>query len=127
MSVLEGLPLFAATPAARSKLEKAFWKFHDSHPGVYTKLVELARLWKSKRGVERLGIATLYEACRWTIAISGLDLCGIKLNNNHRAYYARLIMEREPDLVDFFQLRQQRRQASIGPKGSTLEPSIHRS
>lgn len=124
--MIDDLPLFASRAEARSRLEKAFWEFHRKHPSVYRKLVCLARQWKERRGVAHLGIATLYEAARWTLIMDDRDESGIKLNNNHRAFFARLIMEKEPDLSDFFQLRRQKRQSTIGPSNGVLQMGGHR-
>lgn len=107
----------------QSKLELAFWEFHKSHPEVYRRLVKLARDW-FKRGRGRIGIATVFETARYTLAME-TDSDGLKLNNNHRAFYARLIMEREPDLDGMFGLRKQKIQATIGPDNDDLPPSDH--
>jgi hypothetical protein len=122
--MIEDLPLFAQTKESRSKLEKAFWDFHERHPSVYRKLVSLARQWKEKRGATRLGIATLYETARWSLLLD-CDAAGIKLNNNHRAYFSRLIAQNEPDLREMFQFRQQRIAATIGPDNARLPVSLH--
>jgi hypothetical protein len=114
---------FAPPGKQRSKLEQAFWDFHEEHPSVYDTLVMLARDWKERR-VQRIGIATVFETARYLLEIERDD-DGLKLNNNHRAYYARLIMRDEPDLEDIFRLRQQRIQATIGPDNDGLEPGGH--
>lgn len=103
------LPLF---PDDKSKLEAAFWVFHKSHPEVYEKLVQLAREWRTKH-VRRIGIATVFETARYTLDIERSDDDGFKLNNNHRAYYSRLIMRDEKDLAGVFSLRQQRIESSL--------------
>lgn len=84
--------------------ETAFDRFHADNPRVYEVLVRLAREWVARTGRHKLGIATLYERTRWEIALATSDP-DFKLNNNFRAYYARLIMLREPDLAGLFDLR----------------------
>jgi len=64
----------------------------------------LAREWVARFGSHKLGIATLYERARWEIALATTD-ADFKLNNNFRAYYARLIMAHESDLEGLFDLR----------------------
>jgi hypothetical protein len=81
-----------------------FEKFHTDNPRVYATLVMLARQWIDRTGHSKLGVATLYERARWDIAISTNDP-NFKLNNDHRAFYARLIMLQEPDLAGLFKLR----------------------
>lgn len=82
-----------------------FEQFHADNPRVYTVLVGLAREWVRRTGQHKLGIATLFERARWEIAIATNDP-DFKLNNNYRAYYARLIMLQESDLQGMFELRQ---------------------
>lgn len=94
-------------PENQSKIEAAFWKFHCEHPEVYRELVRLAREMVS-RG-ERFGIATIYEVLRWQrsgVVALGTGRPAPKLNNNFRAYYARLMMKREPDLEGVFNVRE---------------------
>jgi len=81
-----------------------FEAFHAVNPRVYVTLVRLAREWVSRTGSHKLGIATLYERTRWEIAIKTSDP-DYKLNNDFKAYYARLIMFSEPDLNGLFDLR----------------------
>lgn len=86
-----------------------FQRFHEQHPSVYKQLVRLAYQWKDS-GNEQLGIATLFERLRWewhtgTVRDSST---GYKLNNNYRAYYARLIMDNNPELRGMFNLRAQK-------------------
>jgi hypothetical protein len=84
--------------------ETAFDRFHGDNPRVYEVLVRLAREWVGRFGSHKLGIATLYERARWEISLATND-ADFKLNNNFRAYYARLIMAQEPDLAGLFDLR----------------------
>ena len=63
-----------------------------------------AREWIAHTGRHKLGIATLYERARWEITLTTTDP-DFKLNNDYRAYYARLLMLCEPDLEDMFNLR----------------------
>ena len=98
-------------------LEPAFWRFHEAHPEVYMHLLRFAVEWRQARGPgAHLGISALWERVRWEIEIaSDRATDEPKLNNSHRASYARLLMHREPDLRGIFVLRQQRVQSSIGP------------
>ena len=82
----------------------AFRAFHRANPGVYVALVAMARDLK-RRGHSTYGIGGMFEVLRWhhALATVGDDF---KLNNNHRALYAREIMQNEPDLEGFFQLRE---------------------
>ena len=112
---------------SESKLEAQFWAFHIQHPKVYRTLVYFARQWREKRGPDAIcGIGALYERARWEMWFESLgDTPPPKLSNNHRAYYARLLMERNPDLEGIFRLKRQRVQATFGPGNETLEPNEH--
>jgi len=101
------LPLFDKRPAFLVGEEaNAFWLFHQDNPGVYRLLVRLAREWKQATG-RKIGMKAITERARWEYAIQTTG--GIyQLNNNHTAYYARLIMARERDLAGLFNLREQR-------------------
>lgn len=81
-----------------------FAAFHYLNRHVYRVLVALARQWVSLTGRGKLGIGALYERARWELAVTTMDP-DYKLNNNFRAYYARMIMAFEPDLDGMFDLR----------------------
>jgi len=89
-----------------SKLERDFLVFHATNPHVYDKFVELARLAK-RRGYHRWSANGIFERLRWFYAFETVG-DPFKLNNNFRAYYARLAMGREPDLQGFFAVRRTR-------------------
>lgn len=87
-------------------LEDNFRRFHAANPHVYEMLVKLARRWR-RRGTGKCGIGMLYETARWYLNLAG-EGEPMHLNNNYRAFYARLMMEREPDLRGLFETRRQR-------------------
>jgi hypothetical protein len=107
-----------------SKLEIAFVAFHAANPIVYDQLVLHAREWKLG-GHTRLAICTLYEHTRWTLAFGRAPGDSFKMSNNHRAYYARLIMEQEDDLAGFFTLRTLKFPCTFGPDNSGLSSGEH--
>jgi len=88
-------------------LEDNFLRFHAQNPRVYQELVSLAFRWRERRPGEKCGIGMLFEVARWNLLISTAGE-PVKLNNNYRAFYARMIMEHEPDLDGLFELRRQR-------------------
>lgn len=95
-------------------IEERFEEFHAANPGVYLELRRLS-LRLVDAGQTRFGIATVYEALRY----SQLQTYGdsFKLNNSYRALYARLLMEQEPRLAGVFETRQLR-----APVLSSTEP-----
>jgi hypothetical protein len=87
-------------------LEQQFAEFHQANPHVYSALRHLAL--DAARHGRRLGIGMLFEVLRWQYAMTTTDEASeFKLNNNYRAFYARLLMEREPDLDGYFETRTQ--------------------
>lgn len=95
-------------PEAFRDLARSFERFHAANPGVYATLVRLARRAKQE-GHTQIGISMLWEIMRWEVLVGDTKLGeGYKLNNNHRAFFARRIMEQEPDLEGMFATRRQR-------------------
>jgi hypothetical protein len=89
----------------KQTLQQRFTVYHEANPQVYRRLVAMARELRS-RGVQRYGIAALWEVLRYqSLTTTDTDGLPFKLSNNHRAYYARLIHQNEPDLDGFFTTR----------------------
>ena len=82
-----------------------FRAFNYANPWIMDRLVEMARRLKS-RGINQYGIAALWEVLRydWTVRTDD-PTSTLKLNNDYRAFYAREIMRRHPDLDGFFSTR----------------------
>jgi hypothetical protein len=89
--------------------KEQFEKFHRENPFVYNLLCDFARQVKST-GLEHYGIKALMEQVRWhvTFVTYEYEPGKFKLNNNTAPFYARLIMEQEADLEDFFRIRVQK-------------------
>lgn len=92
-------------------VQTKFAEYHAENPQVYATLRHFAIRAKQK-GHARLSINMLFERVRWETAIEGRDDT-FKMNNNYRAYYARLLMEQEPELRDFFETRRSRADAEL--------------
>ena len=90
-----------------TKNDKKFRLFHFDNPQVFTTLVSMARDFRSVRPGRQIGIATLWEALRWhySLDIKKSD-DAYKLNNNHKAFYARMMMAAHEDLEGLFVLRE---------------------
>jgi hypothetical protein len=88
-----------ATP--REKFEA----FHQANPKVYEELEALAGEMVT-RGRKRIGIGMLFEVLRWNYYLATTDPdSDFKLNNNNRAFYARLLMDNHPDWQGLFETR----------------------
>lgn len=83
--------------------EAAFEEHQRENPKLYAVLRRFA-LEARRAGRERLGIAMLYERVRWYTTVETKD-DSFKLNNNWRAWYARKLMNEEPELAGMFETR----------------------
>ena len=90
---------------AKKSLQQSFTEFHESNPDVYRALERLAlQMWE--RGRRRIGIGMLFEVLRWDYYLQTNDPnSDLKLNNNYRAYYARLLMSNHPEWVGLFKTK----------------------
>lgn len=92
-------------PEGNDSITMSFVSFHRANPEIYFRLREMALKLKRK-GHEHWCIAGLFEVLRWDIAVeTAHDEDGFKLNSNHRALYARMLMLNEPMLEGFFRTR----------------------
>ena len=104
---------------AQSQLEEKFLEFHSKHPEVYAALSKFAHQWRDRKGPDaRLGIKLVSARVRWELSLGAKDETP-RLNNNHSAFYARLLMAREPALDGMFFLKKQRYESTIGADDET--------
>lgn len=94
-------------------IERKFYEFHANNPWVYAKLREMALKLK-RSGRTTYGIAVLFEVLRYEYAIHTISDDGLKLNNNYRALYSRMLAQNEPELREFFRMRLRRPKNTIG-------------
>lgn len=80
-----------------------FLAYHEANPQVYDQLRRFA-LEAVAKGTMRLSINLLFERLRWftTVETQGDPF---KVNNTYRAWYARLLMQQEPELAGVFETR----------------------
>lgn len=92
--------------AMRKGVPSAWWRFHVAHPAVAVDLARLARQ-LLRKGHTRLSIAMLWETLRFRYLLgSRPDEPGPRFNNNHRAMYARYLMEVHADFAGVFEVRE---------------------
>lgn len=84
-------------------LEERFEAFHEANPQVFRLIVDKA-LRARRSGVRRWSMNGIFEVIRWETNVQSRG-DGWKLNNSYRALYARLAMEKEPELEGFFETR----------------------
>jgi len=96
---------FGASAAQRraDQIFNAFARFHSENPKVW-ELFERFTLEAVTAGREFYSSNAIFERIRWHVDIetSGGE---VKLNNNFRAYYARLFHARHPRMGQFFRNR----------------------
>jgi len=92
-------------------LEAAALEFHKANPHV---LREIARvcLKVQRAGRRRWSVNAAFEVVRYNADVT-TDHRVYKLNNNHRAFYARWIMRDFPELAGFFATRDQGRVVQV--------------
>jgi len=92
------------TPRIKSKLEKSFDRFHAENPHVYDALREVCL--EMRETLKHWEINGAFVLVRYNhIKTTGEDF---KMNNSYRAFYARMLMAREPKLEGFFKTRTSR-------------------
>jgi hypothetical protein len=85
----------------------SFHRFHEANPHVYKTLVFKCRQWRKRHREEKLGIRMLWESMRWDFAMKTetTETPEFKLNNNYTSFYARIIMDNNPELRGIFEIR----------------------
>ena len=86
-----------------TRLEIEFWIFHFTNPHVYKLFCHFTRQ-AITRGYKRFSVSMVIERVRWETMVVTTDP-DFKINNNHRAYYARLWMHDNPEYGEFFETR----------------------
>lgn len=99
------LPFEENNPPPKKDLRKEAEKFIVEKPEVYRLFARFA-LQMLERGRRRFGISLLTERVRWEVLTTWApDERGLKINNNHRPYIARQLIEDHPELEDVIQCR----------------------
>lgn len=89
----------------RKPINERFAEFHADNPHVYRELRRLS-FELLDAGNEVISMAMLFEHLRFSHLTSRDRSSEFKLDNSYRAYYARLLMEREARLQGRFRLRE---------------------
>jgi hypothetical protein len=101
-----------------SHLVGQFFTYHRANPTFFSLLHKFACQVRD-RGRKHFGIAAIFERVRWEMAMETTDPQGFKLNNNLRAYYARLLALYDPTLAELFETRALTRRT---PEEETHDP-----
>ncbi len=114
MTQLDLLSTTTSAPSkpARPTLEQRFQLFHKENPHVFARMLELARA-RLDRGERWISVKALWEELRASLAKRELAYDAdyepeFKLNNNHTAFYARVLVETEPRLIGVIETRRRK-------------------
>lgn len=88
-------------------LEDKFIQFDNDNPKVYEMFVGFA-IELIDKGYKNLSTSLITERIRWEVKINTVSNDGFKINNNHRAFYARKFMQDFPEYDGYFRIREQR-------------------
>lgn len=99
------LPLFEHATRRQPSAQARWLAFHRANPRVYEVLRRLAL--QAARANRRVGMRCLWERLRWEVYVEAHDPHGseFRLNDHYPPFYARLLMDREPELRGFFDTR----------------------
>lgn len=107
------LDLFSASPPSvpyggGTQADADWWAFHLANPRVYALLRHYAL--QAQRAGQRVGIRAIWERMRWYVQIETHDPTGFdfKLNDHLTSRYARYLMDQEPELRGYFEVRELR-------------------
>lgn len=109
-------------PPFASRLEREFRDFHDANPEILRRIIDAARTLK-RNGMSRCGVEFIFARLRWVDIVETNRLDDYRLNNNHRAFYARLAMHAAPDLAGFFEVRVQKSAEDFDPATVAVDGS----
>jgi hypothetical protein len=84
-------------------LRKEAGKWIEQNPEAMSYFREFARQKISRR--QRFGIAAVAERVRWEMNLSTTSEDGFKINNNHRAYIARRLIEEMPEVAGLIRMK----------------------
>jgi hypothetical protein len=105
--LIEGLQQTTQPKVSKeATIQDRFEAFEKANPHVYAALRTLA-LQMLGNGVRQYGIKGLFEILRWQFALQ-TNGEPFRLCNDYTSRYARLLIERNPELDGFFELRELR-------------------
>jgi len=99
----------------------AFKVFHRANPEIWV-LFQKYSLQIIDRGLKSYGSAAVFERIRWHISVETSGK--VKLNNNFRAYYARMFAVKYPEYSHFFRNRKRISENKDAYKNDVQEWSI---
>jgi hypothetical protein len=87
-----------------TSLEIEFREYDRNNPQVWEMFCRFA-FEAIEHGRDVLSVSLIVERCRWEVFVATKSNDGFKINNNHRAFYARKFMKTYPKHTDIFRTR----------------------
>ena len=91
----------------RPDLLAEFEQFDRDNPKIW-ELIERFCAAVIEAGMKKWSISGIFERIRWEFYVVTKSKDEWKINNNHRAYYARKWLAAHPEYPDFFETRRVR-------------------
>lgn len=91
----------------QDELQAEFDRYHQDNPQVYEAFKRLTFQLISA-GRENFSASAVVERIRWGVSIGEYGPDDFKINNNYRAFYARLFHVEHPQHDGFFRTRKQK-------------------
>lgn len=88
----------------KRNLQFAFEQYDKANPQVWDAFIRFTKE-AIAAGHRRLSVSLVVERIRWETLIDSRSFDGLKINNNHRAYYARKFHKAFPEHAGFFRTR----------------------
>lgn len=88
----------------KKSIDDRFKEFHQENPHIYSGLLRLALQFKEE-GRGKIGISLLIEVLRWNTRIKTKTTESFKICNDFKPLYARLLVEKHPELKDLFVIK----------------------
>lgn len=104
-------PMVLPEYAKEATIQERFEAFHAANPHVYESLRALA-FQMFRAGVTRYSVKSLFETLRWHYTLSTRGDT-FRLNNDFTSHYARLLIEQQPELAGFFEVRALRERGAV--------------
>lgn len=100
-----------------------FHEFHRNNPEVFALIQQITYHLRDDVGLNRCSIDMIYHRVRWLHFVETRSADDFKLNNNHTAFYARVLCAIDSSLRDFFETRRQREHFEIDLIALGLSPA----
>ena len=104
------------------EMQADFARYHEENPWVYEAFKRLT-FQLINAGRQNFSASAVVERIRWGVSIGDYGPDDFKINNNYRAFYARLFHMEHPQHDGFFRTRKQKSADEDATSLPPLKPS----